>query len=154
MAVEHFSGGVQSSGDAGNTDDPLNLGATTGSTYFTTESLGDSGGIVYKTTTSFSSLTATARGTFNNGSAFRARWSKTKPGTGNMTTHGTQIFDVGSVSNFVFGNGTIEDVPANAYIWFYPSADRTLSNRSLVLTVCAWHLRKTSLYRRLHRPVH
>ena len=137
--VVSFSSGLQSSGDGGGLSDPLNLGAVSSSNHFTTESLGNSGGVVYKTTKHLSYLNIVARGQFNNGAAFVARWSTTKPTTTNMDEDagGTQIFSASSDSStrIVFGTGTLKDVAAGTYFWFYPSTNsRTLSQRSLVLT--------------------
>ena len=137
--VASFSSGLQSSGDGGGLSDPLNLGPVSSSNHFVTESLGNSGGVVYKTTSHLSYLNIVARGQFNNGAAFVARWSTTKPTTTNMDEDagGTQIFSASSDSStrIVFGTGTLKDVAAGTYFWFYPSTNsRTLSQRSLVLT--------------------
>ena len=139
MDATSLGGITQSAGNTGGLSDPIDFDLSVGdSDYFTTESLGNSGGIVYKTTSHLSHLTITARGKFGTSTTLVGRWSTTKPTTTNMDENagGTQMFSATSgVGNVIYGNHTLTDVAEGTYFWFYPSANnRTLSYRSLILT--------------------
>ena len=110
---------------AGTTQVPFGFGSVSGG-GLVRESLGS--GYVYKTTRGFQYLRVQAKGTLSAATVFNVRYALTKPTTTNLTTHGISLWRTVS-GTAVFGDGVVRDVPRNAYVWFYPSASATLSNR-------------------------
>ena len=128
-AVNHDNGG-QTGSDTGSTTDPFDFGTVSSVAGIEREALGS--GYVYKTSAAFRKLYIATKSTFTGTGTYYARRAATKPTTANMTTHGTQLWVRGIVTN-LSGATILSNVPANTYFWFYPSANAQVSNRDLEL---------------------
>ena len=93
-------------------------------------------GYVYKTTRAYRRLYVGTNATYSVTGSAVARTAPTAPTTTNLTTHGTQMWSatIPYNSSPVSGGAVLSDVPADSYIWFYPTTNSTnVTNRLLEL---------------------
>ena len=123
---------ADATGDSGSTTDALDFGSPTGAIVRETVA---SGGYVYKTTRAFDSLYFGVSGDASTGVALIGRMHSSKPTSSTINTAGSQIFLVGSHDSTAtdFGSARLTDVASGTYIWFYPSALRTVTNREITI---------------------
>ena len=124
-----------STGDAGSTADALDFGEP--SSVLTRETIGSdaTNGYAYKITAAQTNLYIAVSGDAATGVGLKARYHTSKPGTAAIATAGTELFSVGSRggSATLYGAAHLPSAAAGSYIWFYPTADRTVSNRELTV---------------------
>ena len=130
--IESFSAGSPYV-DAAGPLDPINFADVSGADFIVREDV-SSGGYVYKVTKNLSALSFAVRGHIDSGAALRVRRDTAKPNLDTVSTAGTLVLQADSDGQFLYGSKTIYDVTAGTYLWFYLSANRYVSNRSLVLT--------------------
>ena len=127
--------------DTANSADAIDFGNPAAGSGLTREEIvvGGSAGYVYKVTNATAVLNIRSSVKFNTGSAYLARWHTSKPtSTSDVSGIGTQLWSSssnGNLENVAEGGGTLTNVAAGTYIWFYPSAssDRTVSDRMLFI---------------------
>ena len=112
---------------------PLDLGAISGITgvAVTRESVGANAG-VYKLGPALSALRLRLTGTLGAATNVSARWATTKPATGTLNTHGSQIAIVTSGTSLSL-DGTAEYLPANSYFWITSAGSVSVTNATLTL---------------------
>ena len=118
-------------GDAANTDDAIDFGAPTDG--ITRVAVGS--GYVYKTTRAFNSLYIGVSGTANLGVAMTGKQHTSEPSAAEISTVGTQLFNVGSrgSNNLLYGGARLTDVASGTHFWFYPTTNRTISSREMTI---------------------
>ena len=129
------SGRLTTSETAAN-NDPIDFGefsTPSGAVAVTRESLGQ--GFVYKFSKAVDVLWIRASGTITGGGTVYAHWHDSKPTAAQVATLGTQIFSAtaDAVSGAFWQDGWVTNLPANGYVWFYTSAQKTLTKRRLQL---------------------
>ena len=124
-----------STGDAGSQTDALDFGEP--SSVLTRETIGSdaTNGYAYKITAAQTNLYIAVSGDAATGVGLKARYHTSKPGTTAIATAGTELFSVGSRggSATLYGAAHLPSAAAGSYIWFYPTAGRTVSNRELTV---------------------
>ena len=124
---------ADAAGDSAGTSDPLDFGSPMGSTGLVREALGS--GYVYKTAKAFDSLYISVSGVANAGVALAGRMHSAKPTTTTVTTAGTEVFNVSSrgTPHTLYGGKRLTNVAAGTYLWFYPTASRTITDREIAI---------------------
>ena len=141
---------TETGNDTGSTTDPLDFGDF-GGTDITREALGS--GYVYKIEDAYDAVVVRAEGTVTSSTTFKARYATTKPTTVNMTTHGTELFSVNSAGNTFAGAAVARGIAADSYIWFYPSAQRTVSDRAIGIALLPFAEQTTAVASRFSGTV-
>ena len=131
--IVYYDSGGQTGTDSGSVTDPFDFGSVSSVEGVEREVLGS--GYVYKTTEAFRRLSIATKAVFGSAGTYYARYAPTKPTAANLTTHGTQMWSRSiPVGNHILsGADILSDVPANTFVWFYPSVAMQVSNRDFEL---------------------
>ena len=116
------------SGDSASPTDPINMNEFGNQYGLVREAFG--GGYIYRFVGNFTTATFQASATFNLGVAMICRWSLGKPT--NIQTDGEELANEGTTNNIANLSFTVSNTRGR-YIWFYPSAPRTATDRNIQL---------------------